>query len=95
MGRSLSKERGVGPDREAVYDEIGDGYAAHRREDPRIAQAIWNALGDATSVGAGTGSYEPAGRRVVAVEPSSTMIAQRSPSDRPGGASRRGGPAIR
>jgi SAM-dependent methyltransferase len=29
------------------------------------------------NVGAGTGSYEPAGRRVVAVEPSPVMIAQR------------------
>jgi SAM-dependent methyltransferase len=31
------------------------------------------------SVGAGTGSYEPRDRHVVAVEPSATMIAQRPP----------------
>lgn len=42
---------------------------------------ILDALGDARSVvniGAGTGSYEPTDRNVVAVEPSSEMIAQRS-----------------
>lgn len=45
--------------------------------------AIDAALGDAetvVNVGAGTGSYEPSGRRVVAVEPSSVMLSQR-PSD--------------
>lgn len=65
----------------ATYDEIGVTYAALRTPDPRIAGAINAALGDARSVlnvGAGTGSYEPAGRRVVAVEPSPTMIAQRA-----------------
>jgi SAM-dependent methyltransferase len=39
-----------------------------------------SALGDAASVinvGAGAGSYEPAGRAVVAVEPSEVMLAQR------------------
>src|SRR5690348_6361411 len=66
-----------------AYDTIGRGYAARRRPDPRIAAAIERALGDARSVvnvGAGAGSYEPAGREVVAVEPSAVMIAQR-PSD--------------
>src|SRR5690606_36418275 len=65
---------------QAVYDRIGTGYAASRRPDPRIAARIEDALGDAETilnVGAGTGSYEPAGRTVVAVEPSATMIAQR------------------
>lgn len=41
---------------------------------------IEDALGDAETVlnvGAGTGSYEPSGRRVLAVEPSRVMIAQR------------------
>ena len=45
-----------------------------------MAAQIERALGDAESVvniGAGTGSYEPVDRRVVAVEPSSVMIAQR------------------
>ncbi len=65
---------------EPLYDEIGASYAATRREDHRIAAMIWDAIGPGRSllnVGAGTGSYEPAEREVVAVEPSSTMIAQR------------------
>ena len=44
------------------------------------------ALGDATrvvNIGAGTGSYEPADRFVVAVEPSAVMIAQRQPGAAP------------
>lgn len=70
----------------AVYDTIGRGYAAHRRPDPRIAARIHAALGDAASVvnvGAGAGSYEPADRRVVAVEPSGVMVRQRAPSAAP------------
>lgn len=64
-----------------LYERIGAGYARHRRSDPRIVAQIDRALGDARSVvnvGAGTGSYEPAGRRVVAVEPSAVMLAQRA-----------------
>ena len=67
-------------DRQPAYDLMGVGYANTRREEPRIAQVIWDALGDATSVaniGAGTGSYEPHDRDVIAVEPSAIMIAQR------------------
>ena len=63
-----------------VYENIGVGYAAARRPDPRIHQLIVDALADANSVlnvGAGAGNYEPTDRRVVAVEPSSAMIAQR------------------
>jgi hypothetical protein len=63
------------------YDRIGSGYATARRADPRISALISTALGDPSSivnVGAGTGSYEPSGRRVVAVEPSRIMIAQRA-----------------
>jgi len=66
----------------ASYDRLGRGYAAMRATDPRITAAIEAALGDARSVvnvGAGTGSYEPADREVVAVEPSAVMIAQRPP----------------
>src|SRR5687768_16145725 len=62
------------------YDVIGVGYAARRRPDPRIEAQVWAALGNARSVlnvGAGTGSYEPPDRMVVAVEPSSVQIAQR------------------
>lgn len=56
-----------------------------RRPDPRIAAAIRAALGDAQSVvnvGAGSGAYEPRDVRVVPVEPSTTMRAQR-PRDAP------------
>jgi SAM-dependent methyltransferase len=63
------------------YGTLGAGYATHRRPDLRIARFIWAALGDARTVlnvGAGTGSYEPAVRRIVAVEPSAVMIGQRS-----------------
>jgi SAM-dependent methyltransferase len=65
-----------------LYDQIGREYGATRREDPRIANAIHAALGDARSVvnvGAGTGAYEPRDRDVVAVEPSAVMLAQRPP----------------
>lgn len=59
---------------------IGGGYGVQRRPDPRIAAAIAEAVGDAASVlnvGAGAGSYEPADRRLVAVEPSRAMLRQR------------------
>lgn len=65
----------------ALYDEIGQTYAAHRTVEPRLAAPLWDALGSARTVlnvGAGTGSYEPPDRSVVAVEPSAVMIAQRS-----------------
>jgi SAM-dependent methyltransferase len=64
----------------ATYDEIGKGYAVQRRADARIASLIGSALGNARSVvnvGAGTGSYEPDDRVVLAVEPSDIMISQR------------------
>lgn len=67
---------------ETAYDRIGRGYATTRRADSRIATRIELALGDAESIvniGAGTGSYEPADRKVIAVEPSREMIAQRRP----------------
>ncbi len=62
------------------YEQSGSAYTRHRRADPRIAARIQAALGDARSVvnvGAGSGNYEPNDRRVLAVEPSSTMRAQR------------------
>ncbi|HEY4276626.1 MAG TPA: methyltransferase domain-containing protein [Conexibacter sp.] len=64
----------------ARYDTIGHGYAQLRREDPRIAARLHAAVGDARSVvnvGAGTGSYEPRDRHVIAVEPSAVMASQR------------------
>ena len=63
-----------------LYDTIGGAYAVTRRTEPRIAAQVWAALGDARTVlnvGAGTGSYEPADRDVIAVEPSALMRAQR------------------
>ncbi len=62
------------------YDTIGATYTVTRRTEPRIAEQVWAALGDAQTVlnvGAGTGSYEPPGRDVTAVEPSAVMRAQR------------------
>ncbi|HEX4016255.1 MAG TPA: class I SAM-dependent methyltransferase [Frankiaceae bacterium] len=73
----------------ATYDRLGIGYVRGRQPEPRWQAAIDRALGNGRSVvnvGAGTGSYEPSGRQVLAVEPSTVMIAQR-----PAGAA----PAIR
>lgn len=64
-----------------AYDRIGLNYSEFRRADPRVEAHIRLALGDARSVvnvGAGTGSYEPTDREVIAVEPSPVMIAQRA-----------------
>lgn len=69
-----------------TYNRMGLNYSDFRRPDPRIEAVIWAALGDARSVvnvGAGTGSYEPTDREVVAVEPSPVMIAQRRPEAAP------------
>ncbi len=69
-----------------AYDQIGINYSDIRRADPRIEAAIWEALGDARTVlniGAGTGSYEPTDRDVIAVEPSPVMIAQRPAGSAP------------
>ncbi|GAA0939523.1 class I SAM-dependent methyltransferase [Nonomuraea longicatena] len=66
-----------------LYDTIGATYTVTRRTEPRIAAQIWAALGDARTVlnvGAGTGSYEPHDRQVLAVEPSALMRSQR-PAD--------------
>jgi SAM-dependent methyltransferase len=65
----------------ASYDRLGRGYALGRRSDPRWQSAIDDALGRAATVvnvGAGSGSYEPRDRYVLAVEPSQIMIDQRS-----------------
>src|SRR5262245_27020555 len=69
-----------------LYDDIGVGYRARRRPDPRVAAAISRALAGTDSVvnvGAGAGSYEPADRFVVAVEPAMTMIRQRRAGSAP------------
>jgi hypothetical protein len=72
--------------RRVDYDEHGRDYARGRRPDPRIEARVHAALGDAETVlnvGAGTGSYEPRDRWVLAVEPSATMRAQRPPGAAP------------
>ena len=72
-----------------VYDSIGRGYLAHRRAEPRWEAVIFEHIGEAdliVNIGAGTGSYEPPGRSVLAVDPSSVMISQRAAS---------AGPAVR
>jgi SAM-dependent methyltransferase len=69
-----------------LYDTIGATYTVTRRTEPRIATRIWAALGDARTVlnvGAGTGSYEPPDRHVLAVEPSALMRSQRLPDAAP------------
>ncbi len=63
-----------------LYDTLGATYTVTRRTEPRIAAQVWAALGEARTVlnvGAGTGSYEPSDREVIAVEPSAVMRAQR------------------
>jgi ubiquinone/menaquinone biosynthesis C-methylase UbiE len=70
----------------SIYDKIGKTYSRRREADPRIASAVERALGGCTSilnVGAGTGSYEPRDRDVIAVEPSITMIMQRAGNTTP------------
>ena len=69
-----------------LYDTIGATYTETRRTEPRIAARIWGALGDALTVlnvGAGTGSYEPTDRGVLAVEPSALMRSKRAPDAAP------------
>ena len=63
-----------------IYDDIGINYSVTRCTDPKIAQQLYAELQGATrivNIGAGTGSYEPENVDLVAVEPSSKMIAQR------------------
>jgi SAM-dependent methyltransferase len=72
--------------RRVDYDEHGLHYSRGRRTDPRIEARVHGALGDArtvVNVGAGTGSYEPRDRWVLAIEPSATMRAQRAPGAAP------------
>lgn len=69
----------------AIYDSVGLTYTSTRQPDPWIAAQIVTALDGARTVinvGAGTGSYEPA-ETVLAIEPSSVMIAQRPPGAAP------------
>jgi SAM-dependent methyltransferase len=63
------------------YARVASVYRRFRRPDERIGAALHDALGAAhtlVNVGAGTGSYEPRDRTVIAVEPSAAMLAQRA-----------------
>ncbi len=63
------------------YESGNGGYGRRRKTEPRIASRVHAALANArtvVNVGAGTGSYEPDDRRVVAVEPSASMRSGRS-----------------
>lgn len=65
------------------YGQLGAGYAAMRRTDPRIELHVHAALGSARTVlnvGAGSGSYEPTDREVIAIEPSAAMRELRPPT---------------
>lgn len=69
-----------------IYERIGEGYAERRCPDPRWLAQIHRAMASDKSVlnvGAGSGSYEPVDRIVVALEPSEVMIGQRSPDAAP------------
>ena len=62
------------------YGIIGSSYSDFRKPESKITEVIVSQLGQAYSVlnvGAGTGSYEPTNINITAVEPSSTMRAQR------------------
>lgn len=76
----MSETRQPSAGRTAAKVPATHGYGSTRRADPAILRAVARAVGGAPSVlniGAGTGSYEPPSRRVVAIEPSDTLIAQR------------------
>lgn len=69
-----------------IYERIGEGYAERRSPDPRWLASILHAMADddcVLNVGAGSGSYEPVDKIVVALEPSERMIGQRSPDAAP------------
>lgn len=62
------------------YDNLAPDYVNFRVPDPRIEAAIRRHMpleGKVLNVGAGPGSYEPAGCDVIAIEPSEEMIARR------------------
>jgi riboflavin synthase alpha subunit len=80
LGQSVRRAAPSAGGNASDYDQIGRDYVATRRPDPRIASALRDALGSATSVvniGAGSGAYEPVDLDVIAVEPSQVMIDQR------------------
>ena len=77
MSGMTTRERPTG---DFDYEAHGTNYASIRRPDPRIEARVHAALGPShrlLNVGAGSGSYEPADRYVLALEPSAKMRAQR------------------
>ncbi|MBC7861670.1 MAG: class I SAM-dependent methyltransferase [Bacteroidia bacterium] len=65
------------------YETPGQNYSGIRKTDERIAAYVYEALASAKTVlnvGAGAGSYEPADKYIVAVEPSAAMRSQREKS---------------
>jgi DNA-binding transcriptional MerR regulator len=85
-GTAVTPQEQLGMLGARLYNAIGGAYPATRRTEPRIAAQVWDALGDARTVlnvGAGTGSYEPPGRDVTAVEPSAVMRALRPEGSAP------------
>src|SRR5215216_1740383 len=68
------------------YDHENHNYSAIRQADPRIGLYVRRSLegcDTVLNVGAGTGSYEPEDKFVIAVEPSSVMRAKRLALGRP------------
>ena len=62
------------------YDKFGQKYSGYRQTDSRIAEYVFKEFTDVKTilnVGAGTGSYEPIDKYVIAVEPSVVMRKQR------------------
>lgn len=69
-----------------LYNKIGATYQQTRRQDDHLYHCVLKALGTSQTVlniGAGTGSYEPKDRQVVAVEPSEVMVSQRQKNQVP------------
>ncbi len=69
-----------------IYNKIGNKYSVRRCTDPKIESQIHKELLNSTmilNIGAGTGSYEPIDKKLVAVEPSIEMIRQRSEKSHP------------
>ena len=67
------------------YDSKGHHYSEIRKADPRIGKYVHRSLercNTVLNVGAGTGSYEPDDKFVIAVEPSAVMRAKRLALDR-------------
>lgn len=68
------------------YNQVAGTYADYRQPDPRIAAQLMHSLegcSQVLNVGAGTGSYEPEGTDVIALEASIEMIRNRDRAANP------------